>query len=125
MNICAIEGCEREAEANGVCQFHHVHQLNIEKERNEKEREKESRPPPRGIRPKHYDSRLTYNGVTKLKAEWALELGMCETTFYSRLQKWPLEKAMTEPVNKRKAGSPGRPKILIDAKAKIEPNENR
>jgi len=40
---------------------------------------------------------LTLNGETKCLKEWADDLGMDQASLRERLDKWPLEKALTEP----------------------------
>lgn len=44
---------------------------------------------------------ITFNGETKCLMDWAQQLGMDQASLAERLQKWPLEKAMTTP--KRRA----------------------
>lgn len=39
----------------------------------------------------------TFNGKTQNVAQWASELGIKHHTLLLRLQKWPLERALTEP----------------------------
>lgn len=43
---------------------------------------------------------ITYNGVTKTVTEWARDIGMNYNTLLNRINtyKWPIEKAMTEPI---------------------------
>lgn len=41
--------------------------------------------------------RITFNGETLCLAEWADRLGINHSTLIERLQKWPLERAITEP----------------------------
>lgn len=45
---------------------------------------------------------VTIGGVTKTRAEWQRELGIGETVVSSRVWLgWPIERALTEPVNRR------------------------
>lgn len=97
MNTCSIEGCERDATTDDVCEFHHAHLLNIEKDRISKLNSQE-------LRAKApYAVTLTYEGVTKTKARWAEEIGMSLAAFNKRLKNWPLEKAVTHPVDTKKS----------------------
>lgn len=42
---------------------------------------------------------ITFRGETKHIAEWARQMGIHRSTLRLRLNNWPLEKAMTSPVN--------------------------
>lgn len=44
---------------------------------------------------------ITYGGETRNLVDWAAKLGMNVVTFCTRLQRWPLERVFTEPVNER------------------------
>lgn len=44
---------------------------------------------------------ITYDGVTLNKSQWAKKLGVDLATMLERLEKWPLEKALTT-TNQRK-----------------------
>ena len=47
--------------------------------------------------------RITYNGRTMPLIAWAEEIGLSRLTLRSRLrEKWPIERALTEPARKRK-----------------------
>ena len=47
------------------------------------------------------DNRLiTFNGKTQTMAAWGDQLGISRATMYRRLQRWPLERALTEPPHK-------------------------
>lgn len=47
------------------------------------------------------DNRLiTFNGQTKTMAEWGDDLGISRATMYRRLQRWPVERALTEAPHK-------------------------
>lgn len=52
-------------------------------------------------RNKRSNINIQYQGRTMCLADWAIESGINEDTLYARLvrYKWPLEKAMTEPVH--------------------------
>lgn len=39
--------------------------------------------------------RITFNGVTKTLSEWATSLGLSTSTMAERVEKWPLDKALT------------------------------
>jgi len=47
---------------------------------------------------------VTIDGVTKSRAEWQREFGIDKMTVTSRISRlgWPIERALTEPVNKKK-----------------------
>lgn len=49
---------------------------------------------------------IEYNGETKLLGHWAEQYGINSGTLYCRIFnfKWPVEKALTTPVRKRKSG---------------------
>ena len=40
---------------------------------------------------------IEFNGTRKILADWAADLGICWASLYERIQKWPLEKALTQP----------------------------
>lgn len=42
---------------------------------------------------------FTYNGETKTPAQWSRQLGINLGTLYGRLETWPVEKALSTPVN--------------------------
>lgn len=44
---------------------------------------------------------ITFNGKTQNVTEWARELNINQPSMFERLQKWPLEKALTQPKAKR------------------------
>lgn len=48
--------------------------------------------------------RITFNGITKNITQWAEEIGMNRSSLRYRIQrsKWPIEKALTTPVNSSK-----------------------
>lgn len=58
---------------------------------------------------------VTIDGVTKSRAEWQRELGIDKMTVTSRISRlgWPIERALTEPVNKKK-----RPTAKLEAEGK-------
>ena len=41
---------------------------------------------------------ITWNGRTQCLEAWAIELGIDQSTLCIRLQRWPLSRAMTEPL---------------------------
>lgn len=45
---------------------------------------------------------ITFNGVEKTIIQWARDIGITPNTLQNRIRryKWPIEKALTEPVNK-------------------------
>ncbi len=49
-------------------------------------------------------NRLTYKGQTKTIAQWSEEYGLSKNTFQARLYKfgWPIEKALSTPVDKKR-----------------------
>ncbi|TXH19065.1 MAG: hypothetical protein E6R03_01130 [Hyphomicrobiaceae bacterium] len=51
------------------------------------------------------NSRLTLNGETLTITEWAAKIGISPPNIYARLNKlnWPIERALTEPPNKKYA----------------------
>lgn len=53
--------------------------------------------PPDRIGNRHGLPRLTLNGVTRTRAEWARKLGMRSGSLKERLERWPVEQALTEP----------------------------
>ncbi len=46
--------------------------------------------------------RITFNGETLCIAEWAERLGLSQSTLTERLEKWTLERALTEPCHSNK-----------------------
>lgn len=40
---------------------------------------------------------ITFNGITRNVSEWAEHIGIAMTTLLERLEKWPLEEALTTP----------------------------
>lgn len=44
--------------------------------------------------------RITFKGETLSQSEWARRVGVSRKTMAERLQKWPLERALTEPSNR-------------------------
>lgn len=43
---------------------------------------------------------VVFSGIRLVRKDWAKRLGMAPSTLVKRLQKWPLAKALTEPVKK-------------------------
>jgi hypothetical protein len=58
---------------------------------------------------------ITYNGETHCLLDWAEILGITRGTLRNRLvrNKWPVHKAFTQPVDKRKATALGKQKKLV------------
>jgi hypothetical protein len=46
---------------------------------------------------------ITFNGVTMCLTEWAQQLGMTKQALTKRLNDWPLERALTTPIDTRKS----------------------
>ncbi len=42
---------------------------------------------------------ITFNGITKTAQDWANDIGIARCTFVKRLEKWDLERAITEKPN--------------------------
>lgn len=42
---------------------------------------------------------ISFNGQTKTITDWAIELGISRRSLYERLQKWPIERALSERKN--------------------------
>lgn len=54
-------------------------------------------------RNRNYTNKLTYNGETKILADWARETGVSATTIYMRINAygWSVEKALTTATQKK------------------------
>lgn len=45
------------------------------------------------------NKRYEYNGISKTISQWSKETGIQESTLNLRLKRWPIERALTEPVH--------------------------
>ena len=66
----------------------------------------------------HADAqRVTFNGETLTVAEWAERIGVNRQTLIVRLRRWPIERALTEPLHSRMSRNSqhrGRPGVVIN-----------